>query len=188
MRRLDRGWRAFGSCIALWTLLLSGCDGSGGVSSGVGSSGSGTPAVNASTDTGPTSADIDDRSGDLLLTRLGVTLKSDATQEQLDAAMAAAGSTGIGFSRSVSPYLTLIVPRQQSGAALASLVNRLSSARNCARPEATVVLVDNFQTWPDDPNNQLGPLLGDQAHGAFDQREDVAGTAVSGIDKASQAA
>lgn len=257
MRRLDRGWRAVGLCIALWTLLLTGCDGSGdtgsgggsdsgvgGVSSGGSSSGSSTPAVNALTDTGPTSAVIDDRSGDLLLTRLSVTLKSDATREQLDAAMAAVGSTGIGFSRSGSPYLTLIVPRQPNGAALVALAQRLqsqpgilfaapgrqmsgfylpmpapatpadsemrhlltarfpaawnaafsatgqrlSTARNCARPEATVMIVDIFQTLPNDPNDQLAPLLGAQSYGAFDHGPDdhgwqVAATLTSAFDE-----
>lgn len=243
MRRADRGCRAVAPCIALWVLLLTGCEGNydaassdDGGNGGGGSGGSGTLAVNTLIDTGPTSAGIDDRSGDLLLTRLSVTLTRDATRGQLDAAMAAVGSTGIGFATSGSPYLTLIVPRQENGAKLAALAQllqsqpgilfaapgrqmsgfilpgqavdspqspdllghllpsrfpaawnaafdatgqRLPTVPDCAGTEATLVLVDFFQTKPPDPNDQLAPFIGARAFGAFDEGPDDHGWQVA---------
>ena len=43
----------------------------------------------------------------------------------INAAMAKVGATGIGFSKPGSPYLTLIVPRQENGAKLAALAQLL---------------------------------------------------------------
>lgn len=118
-------WVAMALFIALSALGLAGCSGG----SGGGDSGSNSPAlaVNALSATGPIPADSGDRSGELLLTRLSVTLASDATTEQLNAAMAKVGATGIGFSKPGSPSLTLIVPRQENGAKLAALAQLLQS-------------------------------------------------------------
>ena len=211
---------------------------------GGGSSDSPALAVNALSATGPVAADSADQSGELLLTRLSVTLASDATIEQLNAAIVKVGATGIGYSKPGSPYLTLIVPRQDNGAKLVALAQllqsqpgilfaapgrqmsafylpmpapaspqdsemrhllterfpaawnaafnatgqRLSTARNCSRPEATVIIVDFFQTRPADTNGQLAPFIGAQAFGAFndgpnDHGWQVAATLASAFDE-----
>jgi len=63
----------------------------------------------------------------LLLTRLSVVLKPDATVSQFNIAAADAGTTGFAFARTGSPFLTLELPRQADGAALAAAAARMRS-------------------------------------------------------------
>ena len=66
-----------------------------------------------------------DASGDVLLTRLSLVLDLDATLGQLSEAAARVGATGIAFSRPGSPFLDLIVPRQESVSQVNELAQRL---------------------------------------------------------------
>jgi Subtilase family len=75
----------------------------------------------------PTPAASQDIAGAYLLTRISVVLKPDATVAELNAAAQAVGATAISFSNPGSPFITLAVPRQPSGAALTELARQLES-------------------------------------------------------------
>jgi hypothetical protein len=114
--------------VALLVLGLSACGGGGGnadESQPLLAGDASALAVNALSATGPMAAEPADRSGNLLLTRVEVALAAAATVGQFNAAATAVEATGISFSEAGSPFVTLIVPRQASGAALMALVERL---------------------------------------------------------------
>jgi len=234
-------------CLFLLIIVIA-CTAACGGDSGGGNAGATPPllagdpaalAVNALSATGPIAAPAADRSGDLLLTRLSVTLADDATVTQFNVAAEAVGATAIGFAEQRSPFLTLIVPRQTNGAALADLAERLQSqpgilfaapgrqlaaftlpgeetgaplvpaqlqyllpthfpaawnaalsetgqrlsiARNCTRTsEATVIVVDLFQSKPPNSSVHLAPFVGAGTLGAFDEGPDDHGWQVAAI-------
>jgi len=71
----------------------------------------------------PTRTATEDIDEGLLLSRVSVVLNRTATVADFNAAAQKIGATGIAYSRTNSPFLTLIIPRQQNGAA----VNRLAA-------------------------------------------------------------
>ena len=73
----------------------------------------------------PVAAAAADLSGDTLLTRISVVLTTTATVGQLNTAAVKVGATGFAFARPKSLYVTLIVPKQTSAAALETLAASL---------------------------------------------------------------
>lgn len=214
--------------VVMLVICVAACGGGGGTGSVAASQPllAGDPltlAVNALSATGPVAAGAAEQAGDLLLTRISVTLDGAATVEQFNAAASAVDARGIAFAEPGSPFLTLIVPRQPNGAALLALAERLQgqagvlfaapgrqlapvtlpgqafgtpqssdllqhllptrfpaawnaafdregifnpAAQNCTPAEATVIVVDFFQSQPA-AADQLDPFAGAQRFGAF---------------------
>lgn len=139
-------------------LLLTACGGSGG----------GSPekvqlAVDSLPATAPVAADPADTLGELLLTRLSVTLAADATARQLDAAMAAVGATGFAYASPGSPTLTLAVPRQADGTALVALAQKLRAMPGIASAapgrQMTSLILPGVSTGNPQPPSMLQHLL-----------------------------
>ncbi|NKE73727.1 S8 family serine peptidase [Candidatus Manganitrophus noduliformans] len=121
------------------TFFLSAC-GSGGGGGGAGAPGDpvdppdGTdpPAIQLAGDpavlvlpqlpnVSPVRAPLEEVDAGLLLSRVSIVLNRNATVADFNAAAQKLGATAIAYSRTNSPFLTLIVPRQSSGATVKRL-------------------------------------------------------------------
>jgi hypothetical protein len=116
-------------------LVLASCGGSDEGAAAAGASGSlagapDAPALAALPTVAPlraSPADVD--ASAILLTRLSVVLRRDATVGDVNAAAQAAGATGFALATPGSPFLTWIVPRQADAAAAKALAARIASMR-----------------------------------------------------------
>ena len=123
--------------------LLTACGGGGG--GGARDAPSATPllsgngadrALAALPNVSPTPAAREDIENGVLLSRISVVLKLDATVADVNAAAQAVGATAFAFARGNSPFLTLSVARQANAAALQQLAARLNGLAGIAFADA----------------------------------------------------
>lgn len=163
--------------------LLTACGGGGG--GGARDAPSATPllagngadrALAALPNVSPTRAAREDIENGVLLSRISVVLKLDATVADVNAAAQAVGATAFAFARANSPFLTLSVARQANAAALEQLAARLNGLAgivfaDAARQIQPLVLPQaDGNTAPTAPVSDLDHLLATRFPAAWNVR------------------
>lgn len=111
----------------------------------------------------PVRAPLEEADAGLLLSRVSIVLQRNATVADFNAAAQKLGATAIAYSRPNSPFLTLVVPRQSSGAAIKRLAVLLRDHPGILlsvtgrQPEGKVLPSENGTTVALDSLNPLRP-------------------------------
>ena len=135
MNSIIRRAGAMTRIVVLWLVVVSVIAAVSACGGGAGEASSATPllagngsdrALAALPSVSPTRAATEDIENGVLLSRISVVLKLDATVADVNAAAQTAGATAFAFARANSPFLTLTVPRQTNAAALEQLAARLN--------------------------------------------------------------
>lgn len=164
------------------TFFLSACGNGGGGGGGAGAPGvpvdppidTDPPAIQLAGDpatlvlpqlpnVSPARAPLEEVDAGLLLSRVSIVLNRNATVADFNAAAQKLGATAIAYSRTNSPFLTLIVPRQSSGAAVKRLAVLLRNQPGILlsvpgrQPEGKALPSENGTTVAADSLDHLWP-------------------------------